>query len=134
MPHSKSITRTQAVRFKQNMHVESESIITLVACSRRNSLWANSALVVAVQPSDWAHLEPQHGALAGVALQIQAERYTTHSAHMCDFVSFMLLTECSCGAVAACCTGLHCCKALQSSAACVWVHLDSFQGILQTPL
>ena len=46
-------------------------------CSRRNSLWANAALVVAVQPSDWSHLESEHGALAGVALQIQAERYAS---------------------------------------------------------
>ena len=79
---------------KQNMHEKNESILPLVACSRRNSLWANSALVVAVQPPDWAHLEPQHGALAGVALQIQAERYTTHLTHMHDFVSFMLLLNC----------------------------------------
>ncbi|KAL0040454.1 hypothetical protein WJX77_007475 [Trebouxia sp. C0004] len=51
-----------------------ELCINGMSFSRRNSLWANSALVVAVQPSDWAHLEPKHGALAGVALQIQAER------------------------------------------------------------
>ncbi len=70
-------------------------IITLVVCSRRNSLWANSALVVAVQPPDWAHLEPQHGALAGVALQIQAERHACHlSIYMHDFVSFMFLLQC----------------------------------------
>lgn len=69
-------------------------LILLVACSRRNSLWANSALVVAVQPPDWAHLEAQHGALAGVALQIQAERYTTHLTHMHYLVSFMLLVTC----------------------------------------
>ncbi len=37
-------------------------------------MWANAALVVAVQPSDWAHLLPAHGPLAGVALQEQAER------------------------------------------------------------
>jgi hypothetical protein len=39
------------------------------SASRRDSRWANSALVVTVQPSDWAHLAPRHGALAGVALQ-----------------------------------------------------------------
>lgn len=81
-------------------------MITLVACSRRNSLWANSALVVAVQPPDWAHLEHQHGALAGVALQIQAERYT---AHLILFVSFMLWTVVVCDAASASCSGLHCC-------------------------
>lgn len=61
-------------------------------CSKRNSLWANSALVVSVQPSDWAHLEAEHGALAGVALQVQAERYLSH-AHCCItilFIDFML--------------------------------------------
>ena len=131
MPLSRGITGTQAVSPEQNMHVESKFMITLVACSRRNSLWANSALVVAVQPPDWAHLEPQHGALAGVALQIQAERYTTHLTHMHDFVSFMLSTRCCCGAASASCTGLQRCKALQSYAACVWIHLDFLSGILQ---
>lgn len=76
---------------KESMHVQNMSILTLVACSRRNSLWANSALVVAVQPPDWAHLEPEHGALAGVALQIQAERCSACLAHMHDFLSIMLL-------------------------------------------
>lgn len=36
---------------------------------RRDSKWANSALVVTVQPADWAHLLPEHGPLAGMALQ-----------------------------------------------------------------
>ena len=36
---------------------------------RRDSKWANSALVVTVQPADWAHLLPRHGPLAGMALQ-----------------------------------------------------------------
>ena len=42
--------------------------------SRRQSLWANSALVATVGPADWAHLAPAHGALAGVELQRQFER------------------------------------------------------------
>lgn len=42
--------------------------------SRRQSLWANSALVATVGPSDWEHLSAQHGALAGVELQRQFER------------------------------------------------------------
>ena len=41
---------------------------------RRDSKWANSALVVTVQPSDWAHLEAAHGPLAGMALQQEWER------------------------------------------------------------
>lgn len=41
---------------------------------RRDSKWANSALVAAVQPADWAHLTPAHGPLAGMALQQQFER------------------------------------------------------------
>eukprot|EP00887_Chlorella_sp_A99_P002424 scaffold10.g2424.t1 len=41
---------------------------------RRQSLWANSALVATVGPSDWEHLSAQHGALAGVELQRQFER------------------------------------------------------------
>jgi hypothetical protein len=41
---------------------------------RRDSKWANSALVVTVQPSDWQHLVPQHGLLAGMALQEGYER------------------------------------------------------------
>jgi uncharacterized FAD-dependent dehydrogenase len=42
--------------------------------SRRDSRWANSALVVAVQPADWQHLLAAHGPLAGVALQRRYER------------------------------------------------------------
>ncbi|KAL3154855.1 hypothetical protein ABBQ38_011397 [Trebouxia sp. C0009 RCD-2024] len=51
-----------------------ELCINGMSFSRRNSKWANAALVVAVQPSDWAHLDAQHGPLAGVALQVEAER------------------------------------------------------------
>lgn len=41
---------------------------------RRDSKWANSALVVAVTPRDWSHLEAAHGPLAGMALQQEYER------------------------------------------------------------
>lgn len=44
------------------------------SCRRRQSKWANAALVVGTDASDWAHLEEQHGVLAGVALQQAAER------------------------------------------------------------
>lgn len=46
----------------------------LPAPRRRDSKWANSALVAAVQPPDWAHLLPTHGPLAGMELQRQYER------------------------------------------------------------
>jgi len=41
--------------------------------SRRNSRWANSALVVGIIPEDWAPWEPEWGALAGVKLQESIE-------------------------------------------------------------
>lgn len=53
---------------------EAELCINGMSFSRRNSVWANSALVVGAQPGDWAHLEEEHGPLAGVALQQQTER------------------------------------------------------------
>ena len=53
---------------------EAELCINGMSFSRRNSVWANSALVVGVLPGDWAHLEEEHGPLAGVALQQQIER------------------------------------------------------------
>jgi hypothetical protein len=43
-------------------------------CRRRQSKWANAAVVVETDASDWAHLAPQHGVLAGIALQQTAER------------------------------------------------------------
>lgn len=51
-----------------------ELCINGMSFSRRNSLWANSALVVTVAPTDWAHLEGEHGALAGMELQRAVER------------------------------------------------------------
>jgi len=41
--------------------------------SRRNSTWANSALVSTVAESDWSHLVPEHKELAGMALQREVE-------------------------------------------------------------
>lgn len=46
---------------------------------RRDSKWANSALVVTVQPGDWAHLEGAHGPLAGMALQQEVRRWWAES-------------------------------------------------------
>lgn len=50
---------------------EQELCLNGMSFSRRNSLWANSALVVTVQPADWAAHTAQHGPLAGVALQVR---------------------------------------------------------------
>ena len=48
---------------------EGELCINGMSFSRRDSRWANSALVVEARPEDWAHLVPRHGPLAGMALQ-----------------------------------------------------------------
>ena len=47
---------------------------TTFARSRRDSKWANSALVVAVGSTDWEPWTASHGPMAGVALQVEAER------------------------------------------------------------
>lgn len=51
-----------------------ELCINGMSFSRRQSKWANSALVVGTHPSDWQHLVAEHGVLAGVQLQRDAER------------------------------------------------------------
>jgi uncharacterized FAD-dependent dehydrogenase len=51
-----------------------ELCINGMSFSRRNSQWANSALVATVSAADWAHHVPRHGALAGVELQRDVER------------------------------------------------------------
>ncbi|MEW5304163.1 MAG: hypothetical protein WDW36_006794 [Sanguina aurantia] len=53
---------------------EEELCINGMSFSKRNSAWANSALVVSIQPPDWEHLTAKHGALAGVAMQRVIER------------------------------------------------------------
>lgn len=53
---------------------EQELCVNGMSFSRRQSKWANAALVVGTDASDWSHLEPQHGVLAGIALQQAAER------------------------------------------------------------
>ena len=53
---------------------EAELCVNGMSFSRRQSKWANAALVVGTSEADWGHLEQQHGALAGVALQQTAER------------------------------------------------------------
>jgi uncharacterized FAD-dependent dehydrogenase len=51
-----------------------ELCINGMSFSRRNSVWANSALVATVDCRDWQHLEAEHGPLAGMQLQIDIER------------------------------------------------------------
>ena len=51
-----------------------ELCVNGMSFSRRQSRWANSALVVGTTPSQWAHHSAQHGVLAGVQLQVEAER------------------------------------------------------------
>jgi uncharacterized FAD-dependent dehydrogenase len=53
---------------------EGELCINGMSFSRRNSKWANSAVVVGIVERDWAHLVDQHGVLAGVALQQEIEK------------------------------------------------------------
>lgn len=51
-----------------------EIVVNGMSMSRRDSPFANSGVVVAVEPEDWAHLEGEHGPLAGVELQAQLEK------------------------------------------------------------
>lgn len=57
---------------------EDELCINGMSFSRRNSRWANAALVSTVDNRDWDYLTEAHGcALAGVAFQREIERYAT---------------------------------------------------------
>jgi uncharacterized FAD-dependent dehydrogenase len=51
-----------------------ELCINGMSFSRRDSRWANSALVAEVGPQDWAPFVDEHGELAGVELQRAVER------------------------------------------------------------
>lgn len=51
-----------------------EIVVNGMSMSRRDSPFANSGVVVAVEPEDWAHLVDEHGPLASVELQAQLER------------------------------------------------------------
>eukprot|EP00892_Ulva_mutabilis_P004200 jgi/Ulvmu1/2151/UM129_0011.1 len=50
-----------------------ELCVNGMSFSRRNSQWANSALVVGVNAADWAPFQAEHGVLAGAALQSSIE-------------------------------------------------------------
>ena len=49
---------------------EEELCVNGMSFSRRNSLWANAALVVSTGEADFEHLMEEHGALAGVEFQV----------------------------------------------------------------
>lgn len=53
---------------------EDELCVNGMSFSRRNSPWANSAVVVGVLPADWREFKDEHGPLAGVRLQEETER------------------------------------------------------------
>ncbi len=50
-----------------------QSVVNGMSPSSRNSRWANSGLVTEVRVEDFAHLEAEHGALAGLVFQQQLE-------------------------------------------------------------
>ena len=50
-----------------------QSVVNGMSPSGRNSRWANSGLVTEVRVEDYAHLEAEHGALAGLVFQQQLE-------------------------------------------------------------
>lgn len=70
---------------------------------RRNSVWANSALVATVAAPDWAHHVPAEGPLAGVALQAEYERW---GAALLLAARNAVLWRC-------CCLPAHQCEALK---------------------
>ena len=53
---------------------ESESVVNGMSPSRRNSPYANSGFVTEIRLSDFEHLVPQYGALAGLAFQRELEQ------------------------------------------------------------
>lgn len=50
-----------------------QSVVNGMSPSSRNSRWANSGLVTEIRVEDFAHLEAEHGALAGLVFQQQLE-------------------------------------------------------------
>jgi uncharacterized FAD-dependent dehydrogenase len=50
-----------------------QSVVNGMSPSGRNSRWANSGLVTEVRVEDFAHLEAEYGALAGLVFQQQLE-------------------------------------------------------------
>lgn len=51
-----------------------ESVVNGMSPSGRNSIYANSGIVTEVRESDFAHLVPEHGVLAGLRFQQQFEQ------------------------------------------------------------
>ncbi len=52
----------------------SESVVNGMSPSSRNSIWANSGIVTEVRLEDFAHLEAEHGPLAGLRFQQRFEQ------------------------------------------------------------
>ncbi len=52
----------------------SESVVNGMSPSSRGSLWANSGIVTEIRLEDFAHLEAEHGPLAGLIFQQQFEQ------------------------------------------------------------
>lgn len=71
-PHGHHPNRCPGGQIVPTSTREDQLCINGMSFSRRNSEWANAALVVTVQPSDWAGYDAEHGPLAGVALQVCA--------------------------------------------------------------
>lgn len=57
---------------------ETELCINGMSFSKRNSVWANSALVATISESDWKPFEKGHSALSGVNLQKHIEQRAAH--------------------------------------------------------
>ncbi|KAI8112274.1 hypothetical protein M9434_003597 [Picochlorum sp. BPE23] len=57
---------------------EAELCINGMSFSKRNSIWANSALVATISETDWEPFENGHPALSGVNLQKHIERRAAH--------------------------------------------------------
>jgi uncharacterized FAD-dependent dehydrogenase len=51
-----------------------EMVVNGMSMSRRDSAYANSGTVVAIEEEDWAHLTNEHGPLAAMEYQAQMER------------------------------------------------------------
>jgi len=57
---------------------DDEIVVNGMSLSRRDSPFANSGMVVTVEPEDTAHLERAHGVLAGIIFQKQLEQAAKH--------------------------------------------------------
>ncbi|KAK9829431.1 hypothetical protein WJX72_005837 [[Myrmecia] bisecta] len=70
-----------------------ELCVNGMSFSRRNSVWANSALVVGVGASDWAPFIDSFGPLAGMQLQVEAEREAARRGGGCFVAPVQRVTD-----------------------------------------